>query len=323
MTAPRSDDDLNRDLQSLASVTPRDVEPPAHLDDAIRAAARRSVHAKPGGSGVSWRSRSSTPLAAAAVLVLTVSIGFLSLEKPEVHDLQAPQAQFKEAAVAQTPMEMKAAAPAATVIAAAPVEAAPKQSVAKPAAAPAAKIVAPAPLRAELQRAPAPPPPAPAPALVAPPAPVAIAAAPAPPAPVAPARPLTANEIVLAPKDDARLAGLAKRERYIAPSVASEPAAATRAPAADASAELRAEPRVVASMAPAAPSQPAALKSSPPAALLQDTEAMPQLWIARIQVLKATGKLKEAEEELAKFRKRHPDYVLPEDLKVKDSASQK
>lgn len=312
MSAPQSDEDLNRDLKSLASVTPRDAGPPAHLDDAIRAAARRAVQSKPGGSGISWRSRSSTPLAAAAVLVLTVSIGFLSLEKPEVHDLQAPQ--FKEAAVAQAPLEMKAAAPAATVIAAAPVEAAPKQSVAKPTAAPAAKIVAQAPLRAEAQRV---APVAPPPIMEAVPAPVAAAPAPpAPPAPVSAARPQATNEIVLAPKDDARLAGLAKRERYIAPAAPAEPAAtAASAPSADAVAEPRAAARVVASMAPAAP--PVALKSSPPAALMQDAEVMPQIWIVRIQVLKATGKLKEAEEELAKFRKRHPDYPLPEDLKEK------
>ena len=64
-------------------------------------------------------------------------------------------------------------------------------------------------------------------------------------------------------------------------------------------------------------SAPPVAITHPPAVLLQDAQSLPQLWLKRIQLMKSEGKVKEAEEELAKFRKRYPDYPLPEELKDK------
>jgi len=38
-------------------------------------------------------------------------------------------------------------------------------------------------------------------------------------------------------------------------------------------------------------------------------------WLADIRQLKTEGKAIEAERELAEFKKRYPDYILPEDLR--------
>jgi hypothetical protein len=61
------------------------AEPPSALDDAIRAAARRVVGARPQPLGRSWLQRWTGPVSIAAVVVLTVSVGLLSVdEKPEM-----------------------------------------------------------------------------------------------------------------------------------------------------------------------------------------------------------------------------------------------
>jgi hypothetical protein len=44
-------------------------------------------------------------------------------------------------------------------------------------------------------------------------------------------------------------------------------------------------------------------------------ERSPEKWLEDIRNLKAQGKSPEAERELAEFRKRYPDYRLPEDLR--------
>jgi hypothetical protein len=49
-------------------------EPPASIDNAIRAAARRAVHARPQAVGKSWFTRYRTPLSAAAVVMLSASL---------------------------------------------------------------------------------------------------------------------------------------------------------------------------------------------------------------------------------------------------------
>jgi hypothetical protein len=53
-----------------------------------------------------------------------------------------------------------------------------------------------------------------------------------------------------------------------------------------------------------------ALSAAPKAA-----ERSPQTWIEDIRKLMAAGKSEEAGSELAEFRKRYPDYTLPEDLR--------
>ncbi len=84
---PRDGRDASNSQAGLPS------EPPAALDDAIRAAARRAVAAKPVSiqktSPSKWNKQWATPLAAAATVLLTASILFVALdENPDV--LEAP-----------------------------------------------------------------------------------------------------------------------------------------------------------------------------------------------------------------------------------------
>jgi hypothetical protein len=44
-------------------------------------------------------------------------------------------------------------------------------------------------------------------------------------------------------------------------------------------------------------------------------ERTPEKWLDDIRKLKTEGKATEAERELGEFKKRYPDYILPEDLR--------
>ena len=48
---------------------------------------------------------------------------------------------------------------------------------------------------------------------------------------------------------------------------------------------------------------------------MQDETMAPADWIERIRSLRRAGKTEEAERSLDAFRRRHPDYSLPSDLK--------
>ncbi len=50
-------------------------------------------------------------------------------------------------------------------------------------------------------------------------------------------------------------------------------------------------------------------------AVSEAKERTPEKWLADIRKLKAEGKATEAERDLAEFKKRYPDYILPEDLR--------
>ena len=66
--------DFDRDLAALSRAykSAADELPSSALDDAIRAVARRGVKSKPHVIGKSWIARWSTPLSAAALVVLSV-----------------------------------------------------------------------------------------------------------------------------------------------------------------------------------------------------------------------------------------------------------
>lgn len=86
-----------------------------------------------------------------------------------------------------------------------------------------------------------------------------------------------------------------------APLQAAQPAPAQAAPAPSA--------RVFAS---------GALGANPPRAarsVAELPERAPQTWLEDIRKLKAEGRTEEAERSLADFKKRYPDYALPEDLR--------
>lgn len=44
-------------------------------------------------------------------------------------------------------------------------------------------------------------------------------------------------------------------------------------------------------------------------------ERTPEKWLEDIRRLKSQGRTADAERELAEFRKRYPDYALPEDIR--------
>jgi len=50
-------------------------------------------------------------------------------------------------------------------------------------------------------------------------------------------------------------------------------------------------------------------------AVSEAKERTPEKWLEDIRKLKTQGKTAEVERELAEFKKRHPDYRLPEDLR--------
>ena len=88
--------------------------------------------------------------------------------------------------------------------------------------------------------------------------------------------------------------------------------------AADALAESRmrsdiaAKPASRASAAPTPAAAGAAAESSVLAGKLARAELSPQAWLERIAELRKQGRTREAEESLAEFKKRYPDYRVPE-----------
>jgi hypothetical protein len=74
-------------------------EPRAIIDDAIRAAARRAVSSGPTSIGKTWFKRWTTPLAAAATVMLTSSVIFMAVrDRPEVAPPIADMVATRDAA---------------------------------------------------------------------------------------------------------------------------------------------------------------------------------------------------------------------------------
>jgi hypothetical protein len=327
--------EFDRELDAL-SCAYRDSghdEPPAALDDAVRAAARRAVNARPQSLRKSWYSRFSGPLAIAAVMVLTVSITMVSvIEQPELVPPPVQKALAPRAAAPSVQEDKRAAEPrpaqalekrrsdaAGTsqgrIASDSMRQAAPasppnpkiKQAPETPAAAAAgaiavgsepARFVADPGTRNEAKRE-AFAQPAPAKDLADLPAtqvaPRTVAAMPAPAAapPVAPAMesPAAAKSMMAAPAARASLNAPAEAEQSRTDAIAAQPLAFSR---------KKQDSANVQEMA------------GKPAGTLAESPAQ---WLKRIVELRKEGKTKEAEEELARFRKRYPDYRLPVELK--------
>jgi len=119
-----------------------------------------------------------------------------------------------------------------------------------------------------------------------------------------------------------------------APSVAA-PAAnagagaiAPQPPVSDAQRVFDAQQQIRSTLAPAAARPAGALQESatmsqgaevvrgltPTAAVADAKERTPEKWLDDIRKLRLEGKMAEADRELAEFKKRYPDYRLPEDL---------
>ena len=94
-------------------------EPRAIIDDAIRAAARRAVASAPTSIGKRWTARWTTPLAAAATVMLTSSVIFMAVrDRPEVAPPIAEMVAGRDGgkAAPETITAAKGAAPAAPAI---------------------------------------------------------------------------------------------------------------------------------------------------------------------------------------------------------------
>lgn len=113
---PREQDDAaERDAISTAYRASRDADdmlPPSSIDDAIRAAARRAVQSGPRAAGAGgfarWTRKWTPQLSAAAVVVLSVSVIFVSMqERPDLASLSATIStdRFKEKQSAAMPHE--------------------------------------------------------------------------------------------------------------------------------------------------------------------------------------------------------------------------
>jgi hypothetical protein len=329
------DNEFDRDL-ALTSRAYKNAEselPPTAMDDAIRAAARRAVKSQPHAIHKSWISRWSTPISAAALIVLTVSVGLIAIdEQPD----QAP-ALLKE--VARPKLSTPPAAPSIPAPAATPRPASESTS-------PAAAVVldSPQPARAaekkarlDLQSA--------APRdqiaestkpesdqrrnevglaasgnLLAKDADRAVASPPV--APFVPAPPPAKLAVRQDDTNQSAAAETTKREmpRAVGAAIASrpevsEPMLQKKSVAASAPAPASMPPRFASagarSVAPPVYAPPAA-----PLSLADKLSESPEVWMKRILELKRLERTREFEEELAKFRKRYPDFALPQELKV-------
>jgi hypothetical protein len=91
-------------------------EPRAIIDDAIRAAARRAVSSAPTSIGKRWTARWTTPLAAAATVMLTSSVIFMAVrDRPEVAPPIAEMVAARDAGKAAPETLAKAVVPTARV----------------------------------------------------------------------------------------------------------------------------------------------------------------------------------------------------------------
>jgi len=274
-----SDDKLRRAYRQLAS-----EEPSALIDAAIlaHARARRS-------SGIG---RWAGPVSIAAVLVLGIGVSLrMQLEQPGVETSApggSPEYPLPQSAAPEPPRAEPAQSPAADANLRAVPDAKIKVAPAKPAPRP--EMAAPAPEKKEgfrLDRAPA------------------SAMAPASPPPVSPP-PAAVPAPAAAPAFVPEPPRAAEKERARAPAPAELGAAA--AP----------QSRASASQAPAPPAaREEAMRDSAGALQKKSLNAMeadadPMRELERIAKLREAGRHAEADKALEEFRKRHPDFRIPE-----------
>ena len=326
----------DENLTSVYRSAPAD-EPPAALDDAIRAAARRAAGARPRAAGPSFFARWQMPLSAAAVLVLCASL--IVVMRDEGGELtRVPSADApKPAAVADRAAEVASVVPKVELApdtarsrniglkqpggsANVPATGADAYSLASPGSAigmrraepptmtgiadsVSANRVADNGIQAKARRD----------------APVEVAQATAGgeqrgamPASPAPALPASAGKLAAAAEAEKPMrqqaAAVEQMERDTRSANPSQAARLANPPAAEAS---RAES--VAGTASARPAEKAAKEFS---AAVEEMTRMPAgKWIARIEELRQAGRLEEARAGLVEFRRRFPDYVLPASLR--------
>lgn len=304
-------------------------EPPAHLDAAILAAARREVGAGPRKVRASFTRRWAMPVSIAAVVVVSVSLVTLMREEGGDTFLEAPRPAprtAQEAAKADAP----APADTASAVAKAPAAAPPPRATddaARRNTTGAGSGTGTAPTAA---------------GLLDQPAPRAFPAAPPPAETVlrkesaTAERPASAPGMLAAPAPDARDRGprtgsadvaqitepdrqarSEQRGRDAGSEDALRRAAPMRAPEFAERESMAAASGETRQAAPAAKPAPAPARAQPPAAvaksvLVRDLETLPpQRWLEKIAELRREGRAADADELLAEFRKRFPDHPIP------------
>jgi len=270
--------------------------PPAALDAAILAAARKQVERPQGrerlqrGERASLWSRWMVPASAIATLVLGVSIALLVEREQPGTSGDAAISRIPTRPQSPAPDRVPAAAEANTADNATASAAAKKEApaAATTAQTPAAAATAQTPAAAAAAQAPAAELPARAPAAVAP-VQVPAANAPAPvPRPDAPAPP-AAEAFPAESRAKSRASGSVGQSNVAGDAAVGGPEAA--APVAPAVAAKRSPPR-----------QQAAGRS-------------PEAWLDEISRLKRDGREKEAAAQMAEFRKAYPAYAVPDALR--------
>ena len=269
----------------------RDAEgprPPQRVDDNILAASQRvaSTVRRPAGFGFSRRW--GTPVALAATVVVTFTLALMVFERQSGLDAIAPKAPGAVRPAKVSPAEATRASPAEPKR----VEAAGKS--------PPVEIQHAAPAAAIAQTA----------------------------APLDRAKQRTVETAL---SGERRATGQPARVPAIPPGVEILRKSEETKPLPDAQRVFEAQQPIRPARAPAAAPAPGANALQESAATLQGAGAVggltsrvtvseakertPEKWLEDIRKLKTEGKTSEAERELAEFKKRYPDYILPEDLR--------
>jgi hypothetical protein len=273
-----TDKDREPEVSARYAQLPRE-EPARGLDEAILAAARREAGARPAPLvAPAGRRRWYFPLAAAAVIVLAVSVT-LQLER-ERPDVAGPPAPREEPSAAAPPQGKRAVAEPelAPRPAAAPAREAERPLLPRPGAAQRGAVIGVEPAKPALESRLFTPDPGP-PAAQKPPAPPAAVAAPVSPPSATPAeRPQAAAEALVR-----------------APAGAPAP---------------RADEAVVGGRSRAA--QAAGVMDLSAKRAEEAAAETPERQLERIAELRRQGRHEEADKALAEFRRRHPDYRIPE-----------
>ncbi len=356
-----SRDDNDRELDALMAevaslkqrAAPAAQQPPSHLDDAIRAFARREVHVRPQLAGSPFSGRWRIPISIAAVVVISATVTLMVAERHSPAPVAIPPvAEIAPAAPAITPEPEQKQAPRESAaperramprdVSPPPVASAPtgapqlrrKDSEAKSEAAPSSRNGAREPAEPGQTFAASPP------------------SKKAAPQAATPTQTFTASPPP-AQGADASAAASSPPSGQAADSISAAPSSRPATEAARAPEELREDSKshlqadekasadgpirdygVAQLRAPAMPSQSAESerrRSSVAAGRVQphsfmpspameadaaDWQATPQTWLKHIEALRRAGLTDEARASFEAFRKRFPAFVLPEGFVV-------
>ena len=272
----RRDDELSRIYRDAEG--PR---PAQRVDDNILAASQRVAGARGRPAGVRFARRWGTPVALAATVLVTFTLALMVFERQSGLEATAPEARRTDRQAKVLPAEPRADQPGT-----------PSPLVLRP--------IAPAPpISQALQRDP-------------------VEQGPG-------GRTVSRGD--LGTGQTSSVPEVPRASVVFRKSEEAKPALAAPVPDAQSAPEFRQQARPV--QAPAA--APAAGALSESGATLQGSgvtaaiadrlavseakERTPEKWLEDIRKLRTEGKMTEVERELAEFRKRYPDYILPEDLR--------